>query len=160
VGVQEYPALSGPGAKLGDHLNPGHWPGLRYFAPLGLNLRPPGLNLRGKGCQGGKGGRYLCSHLGERGKRVVQRGGAGSRVRCVATYSAVLQMVNVNRFNNPQGQKPPRNPARRGITLHCNTVISCFRSEIFADCAERSSATGKRRASLWAIRRESHTVRH
>ena len=35
-----YLALSGLGAKLGDNLNPGRWPGLRYFAPLGLNQRP------------------------------------------------------------------------------------------------------------------------
>ncbi len=31
-----YLALSGLAAKLGDNLNPGRWPGLRYFAPLGL----------------------------------------------------------------------------------------------------------------------------
>jgi len=37
-----YFALSGLGAKLGDNLNPGRWPGLRYFAPLGLNQRPFG----------------------------------------------------------------------------------------------------------------------
>ena len=37
--VQQYPALSGLGVKLGDHLNPGRWPGLRYFAPLGLRRR-------------------------------------------------------------------------------------------------------------------------
>jgi len=37
-----YFALSGLGAKLGDNLNPGRWPGLRYFAPLGLNQRPSG----------------------------------------------------------------------------------------------------------------------
>jgi hypothetical protein len=31
-----YFALSGLRKKLGDQLNPGRWPGLRYFAPLGL----------------------------------------------------------------------------------------------------------------------------
>ena len=35
-----YFALSGLGAKLADNLRPGLWPGLRYFAPLGLNQRP------------------------------------------------------------------------------------------------------------------------
>ena len=40
--VNTYLALSGLGAKLGGHLNPGRWPGLRYFAPLGLNQRPSG----------------------------------------------------------------------------------------------------------------------
>ena len=39
-----YFALSGLGAKLGDNLNPGRWPGLRYFAPLGLNQRPFGAD--------------------------------------------------------------------------------------------------------------------
>ena len=39
VRVQQYPALSGLGAKLGNNLNPGRWPGLCYFAPLGL--KPP-----------------------------------------------------------------------------------------------------------------------
>ena len=37
-----YIALSGLGAKLGGNLNPGRWPGLRYFAPLGLSQRPAG----------------------------------------------------------------------------------------------------------------------
>jgi len=36
VRVQQHPALSGLGAKLGNNLNPGLWPGLRYCAPLGL----------------------------------------------------------------------------------------------------------------------------
>ena len=44
-----YLALSGLGVKLGDDLNPGRWPGLRYFAPLGLNQRPSGLNHRPSG---------------------------------------------------------------------------------------------------------------
>ena len=36
-----YLALSGLGAEiLGDNLNPGRWPGLCYFAPLGLNQQP------------------------------------------------------------------------------------------------------------------------
>ena len=30
-----YLAPSGLGAKSADNLNPGRWPGLRYFAPLG-----------------------------------------------------------------------------------------------------------------------------
>ena len=33
-------ALSGLGVEWGANLNPGRWPGLRYFAPLGLNQRP------------------------------------------------------------------------------------------------------------------------
>ena len=37
-----YLALSGLGAKSADNLKPGRWPGLRYFAPLGLNLWPSG----------------------------------------------------------------------------------------------------------------------
>ena len=37
-----YLAPSGLAARLGDNLNPGRWPGLRYFAPLGLNQRPFG----------------------------------------------------------------------------------------------------------------------
>jgi len=36
------------------------------------------------------------------------------------------------------------------ITLNCNIVKSCFPSTILPDCAEHSSATGKRRASLGA----------
>jgi len=32
-----YPAPSGLAVKLGDHLDPGLQPGLRYFAPLGLS---------------------------------------------------------------------------------------------------------------------------
>ena len=51
---------------------------------------------------------------------------AVSRVRRAATYSAVLQIVNVNLFNNLQGRQPQRHPARCGIRLHCNTVKSCF----------------------------------